>query len=341
MVKIYNSQHQFLKMFDICKNMYITETLSTGVKSLCFKVPCDEENISVLAEENYIETEDYSYIIKEVNSPDNSYIEVYCDANIEDITGFLFSSFDCYRKNLQQAYEYCLSNTEWTVLYKSENSSIATYQLPYVTAYQMLTQIAEDYGQEIWYDTKNKIVEIQDKQDNSPVATYFSNQLKLVQLSKQSSSYEYATVLFPIGKDGLTISSVNNGRPYIENFTYTDKYLQQVWYDDQEEVPEELMRKAEQYLQSVAQPKSSYKVKLSSLGDTPLSIGDSILIIDKIKKIKQKQRVIKIVRYPFQPEKDYIEISNYTADFAMTFIKGQKKIQSDIDYIKKVLASIT
>jgi len=41
---------------------------------------------------------------------------------------------------------------------------------------------------------------------------YYSNELKLKNLKKQSSTYDYATVLIPIGKDGLTIMDINNGK---------------------------------------------------------------------------------------------------------------------------------
>ena len=109
MLKVYDSNYNFLNLLDTSlKDVYITESLETGTKTLCFKAPIKEEYISCLQEENYIETADYSYIIKEVNYKDNSFMTVYCKANLEDITGTVFMVFDCFDKNISQGYDYCL-----------------------------------------------------------------------------------------------------------------------------------------------------------------------------------------------------------------------------------------
>jgi phage minor structural protein len=84
------------------------------------------------------------------------------------------------------------------------------------------------------------------------LGAYYSNELKLKNLNKQSSTYDYATVLFPIGKDGLTIANINNGKSYIENFTYTDKYIEKIWINEDYDVAERLKAAAEIYLDSIA-----------------------------------------------------------------------------------------
>ena len=70
-------------------------------------------------------------------------------------------------------------------------------------------------------------------------------------------------------------------------------------------------------------------------------MGDTIQLVDKLKRIKQKQRVVKIVRYPQEPERDNIEISNLQADFARDFVKQQKEMRKELDAIKKQLADVT
>ena len=49
------------------------------------------------------------------------------------------------------------------------------------------------------------------------------------------------------------------------------------------------------------------EVSYSQNGETK---SDIIYIVDKIKQIKQKQRVVKIVRYLREPERSSVEISN-------------------------------
>ena len=101
-----------------------------------------------------------------------------------------------------------------------------------------------------------------------------------------------------------------------------------------------LKAKAEKYLAENCMPKASYKLQLSELGKE-VGLGDTIQLVDKLKRIKQKQRVVKIVRYPQEPERDNIEISNLQADFARDFVKQQKEMRKELDAIKKQLADVT
>ena len=159
-------------------------------------------------------------------------------------------------------------------------------------------------------------------------------------LKKQSSTYNYATVLFPIGKDGLTIGTINNGKNYIENFSYSNKYIAKIWINEDYDVAEKLKAAAESYLQSIAVPRASYKLKLSSL-DREVEVGDEIILVDKIKRIKQKQRVVRLVRCPQSPEESVVEISNLQENFAFDFINEQKNVRKELEYVKATLKNLT
>ena len=332
MFKVYDSNYNFLFLLDKCKDIHTTEDLSMGTKNLSFKVPVLNEYLSNIAEENYIESSDYNYVIKEIVMESNDFFQVFCIANYEDLSSTYFSVFDCFQQGLDQAYQYCINTSGWTLNYQSNNKTMVTYQTANVTAWEMIKQIAADNNQEIWFDTKNKIVNVYGKMGSS-LGAYYSNELYLKQLKKQSNSYEFATVLYPIGKDGLTIAAINDGKTYLTNYGYTQKRIEKYWVDENYEHAEDLKAAAEAYLEELSQPHCSYQLKLMSLGDVHL--GDEIILVDKIKKIKQKQRVVKIVRYPNEPEKDSVDISNLREDFTTTYLKDKKQMKADIDYIKK------
>ena len=86
-------------------------------------------------------------------------------------------------------------------------------------------------------------------------------------------------------------------------------------------------------------PKASYKLSLSDL-DKNTALGDTILLVDKLKRIKQKQRVVKITRYLNEPEKDSVEISNLQVDFAREFVKEQKALRKEIEKLKEKLNNL-
>ena len=71
MIKFYDINKNYIGLIDSYKDAYTTETLSTGFKTLCFKIPCVDEMLVFANEENYVETIDYSYVIKEILMEDN------------------------------------------------------------------------------------------------------------------------------------------------------------------------------------------------------------------------------------------------------------------------------
>ena len=342
MIKVYDSDYNFLVlMADGLRNIYTTETLETGLKTLCFQVPCEEQYLQYIQEENYIETADYVYVIKELVLNDNDFFTVYCNANIEEISGFIFHTFDVLEQNPEQAYNYCLAQLPgWNVEYNSQDKTALTIQVADVSALEMIREIQQQTNQEVWFDTKNKILKVYNKMGSSIVRSYYANDIHLHRLAKQSSTYDYATVLYPYGKDGLTISLINNNKPYLENYSYTKKRIEKVWRNEDIDVAERLMGAAQDYLESIAKPITSYKVSLSELSDKTM-LGDTIVVADTIKKIKNQHRVVKIIRYPLAPEKDNIELSNRQSDFARTFIKQKRITDKEIKYIKNVLKNIS
>ena len=61
---------------------------------------------------------------------------------------------------------------------------------------------------------------------------YFLQGLNLKKIQKSSTSYEYYTRIIPVGANGLTIESVNDGKNYLENYQYSDKVLTYIWKDE-------------------------------------------------------------------------------------------------------------
>lgn len=338
MMKIYDTQHQFLSyMTESLRNLYTTEILETGTKTLCFQIPCEQYFLSLVREEYYIETEDYEYVVKELILEDNNFFTVYCGPNIEELNGNTFRVFDCFEKNPEQSYNYCISPAPaWSIEYNSQNSTIITIQTAQVSCLDMLRLVAETVGQELWFDTKHKKVKVYDRLGRAQSNVYYSNELKLRKLTKQSSTYNYATVLYPIGKNGLTIAEINNGRDYLEDYSYSNKRIEKYWYNDDIDVPERLMGAAQDYLVMIAQPNASYKIDLCELGENT-RLGDTITIVDDLKREKQQKRVIKIIDFPLEPERSSVEVSNRQSDFARTFIKQQKVLEKELRYIHSII----
>jgi len=341
MLRIYDKDHAFVDLVEKCKDLCITTTLETGTKTLSFKLPLTDETLAIIDEEYYVETDDASYVVKEVNLSQNNYISIFCNPNLEDLKYNLISVFDAFDINIEQCMQKVLtqSKVDWTLEFNSTLKDAVEYKVAETTPFQLFELIKEDYDLEIFYDTKNRIVKVYDHMGEDR-GLYFSNELRLKLLSKQGQSYDLATVLYPIGKDGLTIGVVNNGINLIENFDFCNKYLPQYWVQEDIEHAEQLKMAAEAYLSYVSAPIVSYSLELSALPQET-QIGDNIILVDKIKRTRQRQRVVKIINYPFTPERDKVEISNQIVNFAETFTKFNNDYKKQIAYIKKNLTTLS
>ena len=340
MIKIYDSTHSFVNYIDIVKDMCVSTVLKTGLKNLSFKLPVTDEYLSMISEEYYVHTQDYNYVVKEIVMDTNDFFTVYCNADVEDLKGNILPTFDAIDINIIACIEKAINQLSlpWTVESNITMRDRVQYNLARMTVWECLDQIKEDYGLEYWFDTKEKKIKVYTAM-GSARGVAFMNELRLKALTRQGQSYDFATILYPIGKDGLTIANVNNGRQYIENFDYSTKRITAYYINEDIEYAEDLKRLAEDYLAIISAPVVSYSVKASSLPDN-LTIGDTIILVDNIKKIRQNQRVVKIKHYPDTPEKDTIELSNEIVNFAAQYSFFNSEYRKTIQYVKDNLASM-
>ena len=338
MIKIYDTDKNFLKLVDKSKDMCVIASLDTGLKTLSFKLPVTEQNLAVVQQEGYVTTADYNYVIKEVNENNYKYMSIYCSPDIEELKHTLIPVYDIIEKNIEGALTTALEGTSWTLDYQCTYLNQVEYHTLRTTPYEAIQQIKEDFNLEIFFDTKEKVVRVYGHMGENR-GMYFSNELRLKLLKKQSQCYDFTTVLYPIGKNGLNITAINNGSPIIQNFSYCDKYLPQYWVQDDIEQAQQLKMMAEAYLNYYSSPIVGYELQLSGL-PLQVELGDDIILVDKIKRTKQKQRVKKIYRYPHEPERDKIQLSNAIVNFADMLTKFNNNTDRQIAYIKANLATL-
>lgn len=251
----------------------------------------------------------------------------------------LIPVYDVIGTNIQGAFEAAINaTTEWKLDYQSTYQNQVEYHMLHQTPYEVIKMLKEDWGVEVFFDTKEKMVRVYNHMGGNR-GMYFSNELRLQLLKKQSQSYDFTTVLFPVGKDNLSIASVNNGSSIIENFQYCGKYLPKYYIQNDITEAQQLKMMAEAYLAYYSAPITGYALSLSGLPQD-VQLGDDIILVDKIKRTKQKQRIKKIYRYPFEPEKDKVELSNAIVNFADTLTKFQTNTDRQIEYIKNNLATL-
>src|SRR5699024_2413957 len=184
---------------------------------------------------------------------------------------------------------------------------------------------------DIRFDNKTKTIYVADEL-GADKGVYFHDEVNLKSLNTTSDTYDFATRLIPVGFNDMGIELINDGKPYVENHTYSDKVVTVYWQDERYTVIENLKADAEKKLAKICKPLRSYSADVQDLSrSTDYKIlayetGDTITLVDRETKTKEKQRAIKKVKYLHEPEKDNVTIANRMRYLGDT----QEKIVDDL-----------
>ena len=320
MLKLFDKNHNALGILSHYKDLYIEELLKEGTKSMSFSISSTNPMIDKIQEEGYIQTSDYEFVIKEFNKSNNDYYEVACDPNVEELTGTPLQKFESKTKTVSDCISLALAHVpSWSYENKSTVVKQRTLRKENGTVKEIIDYTRSVFGIELEYDTLHKKVIIYDKR-GSDKGNFFTNEHNMKNFSVQSTSYDFITRLYPFGANdekgnAINITSVNGGKNYVDNHTYSDKVVAAIWIDQRYTNPQNLMDDAIEKLAELAIPAHSYSATIVNLGKD-VEIGDTVTFIDSLKKVREKQRVQKIVRYPLTPEKDTVELCNTRISFA-------------------------
>ena len=319
------------------KDLCIESVLKTGDKTLSFLYCKNSKHYFDIVEEAYIRTKEAEFVIKEKNIQ-NDYTTFICKLNVEELEGKIFDRFESKEQTITDALNLAIVNTSWTVA-KNTITKKRTVRKTNCSAWEIIQDIKKTYRVEIEFDTLNKQIKVYECL-GSDKGTYFIDSLNLKSVNIQSNSYDFYTRIIPVGKDGLTIESVNNGKNYVENYQYSKKIKTLIWKDERYTIKENLKDDAIAKLIDISKPYKAYKVEILNLAELSneyknvldYHLGDTITLISKDNKIKEKQRIVKTKIYPEDHFKDSCELSNTV----LSFEDIQKQFQEAAETIDNV-----
>ena len=292
-----------------------------------------------ICEEFYIETQDDEYVVKEKSVSTDGFLSFVAVLNLEDLEAKPWSSFGVTESTIADAAKLALAGSGWTVgectVTKKRNAGILQ-----TNALGVIQKLCTAFMCEVVYDTKKKTVSFYD-QVGQDKGNFFLTGLNLKRLQRKGSTYDYYTRIIPIGQDGLTIESVNDGKNYLENYQYTNKVKAYIWKDESYTDAAALKEDAEAKLKDLSKPEVSYSADIIDLArqragydDFSFSLGDTITLIDAATGIREKQRIIKLIQYPQNHTKDECELANKLPSFEET----REKLQAAQEIINTVIS---
>ena len=312
MIKIFNANKELKLISKKQLDFVIEHELDNADETLSFFVPVSSKEAEVIEQEGYIQTKDQEYVIKEVNKNNNSF-NVVAKLNLEDFEGKPHKSFESRTATIEGAINLAIVGTGWTVAY-SNITKKRTVRKVKIDTLELIQHIKKIYNAELVFNALEKKIYIYDH-IGSYKGAYIRENINLTQLSGQSNSYDFYTRVEAEGAEGLTFADINNGKSYVEDYSYSNKVKTYFWKDERYTNPESLLEDARIKLEEMARPRFSYSVEMINLikegkEQQDYGLGDTIELVSKSMKVKELQRIVKLVEYPNDPERNYVELSN-------------------------------
>jgi hypothetical protein len=196
-------------------------------------------------------------------------------------------------------------------------TGIHDLQTEKISRLQLIKEIQNKWGGFLVWDSVNKIVHLRNANTWQNYTGFQIRYKKNLQHITRTQSNKIITKLYAFGHDDLDIASVNSGKKYITNNSYTSReyigiYKNQDIYDAQE-----LKDKATAELELICRPRYLYKTKMIDLRTLPeyshedFSVGDMADVIDPdVAPDSPRVRIIRHKYNVFQPWICEIEIGD-------------------------------
>ena len=322
MLQIFDDKKKRIGTLSGFKDRAITTTLDSGDKELSFEYPTSGALVDLLKEEYYIRTKTDEFVLKAVEKGDqfNKYTAVL---NVEELEGAAFPyGFESDEQTIKACLEFAFESTGWSVGTCTVTKKRTIDEQESVTAWDVLQKCLSTYRCECVIHSLTKTIDIYDR-IGSDRGCYFMEGLNLRKISLKSDTYDFYTRIYPIGKDGITPEWLT-GKDYIDNFQYSSKIKAYVWKDERYTNTTSLIEDATAKIEEMSRPYKAYTAEVVDLAKASeeykdilsYGIGDTVTLVSKKTRTKEKQRIVKITEYPESPEKNTVEISNARKTFA-------------------------
>lgn len=303
--------------------LWETEDLKDSTNQLVLTIPNDETR-GITTEQNvYFRGRMYTISETERNKNERE-TTLICDELQARLSGFNVPNFTIKDSALTAAANKALARTGWKVAFAAEDTRTYNAELLNSSVMLCLRFLESQSGTRLLFDSAKKEVSfIKDQQ--VIFDGVFRYGLNISNITKNETQPQ-TTVLYPFGKDGMTVEAFANGKKYIENFDWyvslgmtieqaRAKFTKEtVWNDERYIYAGNLFRDAQKKLAGLAQPQINYKLDNPEPGLSDVAISTYVYVQDEEFDMKIKTQVGRVKRSK-NPEEDEIELDYIPPSF--------------------------
>ena len=290
-------------------NQYTIKEQFDGINYLTFTLP---EDVVVHNEDVVFETIDrQEYVVKIING---DYIT--CELNLDGLKAQQ-TDFSNNSATAGNTLTQALSGTGWTGIDQTGLTSKKTISGA-LTPFDIIQKIAETWdGVTALYNTEQKTVTLVFPALNTATVTFLTEDLNLRQLDIAGDSSKFCTRIRAEGADGITFASINDGKDYVENYSYSNKivYGEKI-VDNRFTDKQSLLEYAQSKLDEMAVPSLSYECDVVDVASydgeysfLELKMHKAVWLLDKKRNMRIQHRVVAYERHPANPENNKVTLA--------------------------------
>lgn len=311
-----------------------------GLDELSFTLARTDPAYQYLTEQAKIleSTERQRFVVRKISVSRNS-VRVTCQLDLEDWQKDIFLntsdlskdgfSHEYYEANMLQ---YVLDNSAglsgWTKTAAITTAKKRAISMAGPTPLDVIEQMANTFRCAFAFDTIEKKVRIFYPSERPLTTAYAIETVNLMEApAYKGDSSDLFTRLYPVGKDGLSIASVNGGVIYVQDTTYTGgKVISRIWKDDRYEDAESLKADAIERLREGCVPVRSWQLSVADLyrhnpeafPGLELKMFDKIRLKDIVRNESYDVQIREMKVFPYYPEKTVLTVATTTVTVQKT-----------------------
>lgn len=315
MLSLYTNDSQII----IANDDYYIRQLASGLDEVVFTISIWDEAYPQLVEEASIRDRDQQwYLIKQIDAG-NETAKIVAQLDLDTWKSEMLIGYSNNSATLYATINGIIP-AGWHFLDKSGLTMQRTIEGDY-TPLEIVDACRDTYGVYFKFDNVSKTITALLPDEAEPLGAFATRDLNLKEINYKGKSNAIVTRLYAYGADGLSFASINNGLPYVENFTYSDRVICDVWRDERYTIAENLLADAKKKLSTLAIPTRSYECDVVDLratnpemyGFLDFDIFSVATLIDDAKNFAINYQVVERWDYPYYPEKNKVIFSNSPA----------------------------
>lgn len=300
-----------------------------GSDTLSFEVQRKDGNHKYIKEEVIVECFNNRFIIKKIDEH-SDFSSIACELDLDDWKYDIYKNYRKTRYTIINVVDSIIPDG-WSAVYSDavnvtkrttlEESDGQAFRI--ATALEILAKAAETYEVVFNYDCIGKILYVENPSSFTSSGDYFMEDLNISITGFNGDSSGFATRVYAYGNqddDGnfVTFADINNGKEYIEDFTYSDKIISTYIIDERYTVKEHLLEYAKSVLKEKSVPSRSYQCDNIKNIDGTMYLYKVVTLIDKDRRMQVEHQCVQ-----------YIEYNNHNLD-SITLSMTQPQITSSI-----------